>query len=99
TRFSRDWSSDVCSSDLDIVKQIVQLKSGAFLPKEAAEQYELYGMRADKAKIFEWHYASLPAKTRVVSDVAVAAKVEDAIETAERSEERRVGRDGRGGGR
>lgn len=67
----------------DIVKQIVQLKSGAFLPKEAAEQYELYGMRADKAKIFEWHYASLPAKTRVVSDVAVAAKVEDAIETAE----------------
>lgn len=66
-----------------IVKQIARLKSEMFLPKEAAEQFELYGLRADKAKLFEWHYTTLPAKTPVISDVNVASKVREAIELAE----------------
>lgn len=73
---------EVCDRP-DIVKQIANLKNGFFLPSDAAEQFELYGLRADKAKLFEWHYATLPVNSRVISDTGIAAKVEEAIALAE----------------
>ena len=28
------------------------------MPEEAAERFELYGLRADKAKLYEWYYTT-----------------------------------------
>src|SRR5690606_39454947 len=51
TRFSRDWSSDVCSSDLDLKTGIVDTIAGTGerkLPKSgtAAKGQPIYGPRA-----------------------------------------------------
>lgn len=67
----------------DIVRQIANLKNGLFLPEEAAERFELYGLRADKAKLFEWYCTTLPVNTRVITTAEIAAKVEEAIGIAE----------------
>src|SRR5690606_40598587 len=83
TRFSRDWSSDVCSSDLMGHCMIMGRKT-----------YESIGR-------------PLPGRTTIVVSrqagleipgVTVVDSVDAAIAAAQRSEERRVGKECRAGG-
>src|SRR5690606_40652534 len=95
TRFSRDWSSDVCSSDLrvpgvDLVQRVLELGGGDVTVYLLGGRP---GVAEAAARAVERRYG-----TRVLgahhgyfaSDEETAAVV--------RSEERRVGEGGRGGG-
>src|SRR5690606_39960742 len=78
TSFSRDWSSDVCSSDLPTTKKAVALEKGAtafFVPAVPALQFANPDVtEADQVAVVLQHN-----RTRSVCAV--------------RSEERRVGKD------
>src|SRR5690606_40947247 len=89
TRFSRDWSSDVCSSDL---LGLGELKSYA-LSQKPEHQQEL--KVAIKQKIAE---RSLAEWQEVFAEVDACVEPVLTIEEA-RSEERRVGEGGRVWGR
>src|SRR5690606_40152633 len=80
TRFSRDWSSDVCSSDLALADEIIFTNSNQLsymlgycdLPSEAIEDVR-------KRSVIS-HHPTLPALFYNVAD-------------PDRSEERRVGKE------
>src|SRR5690606_40009580 len=85
TRFSRDWSSDVCSSDLE--RQLAVLRELDKLDKRGAEAvrgtllgegFELPANAVDKLMVF--------------SQVRSSGH-DDALSKLERSEERRVGKE------
>src|SRR5690606_39676958 len=90
TRFSRDWSSDVCSSDLDNARVLSGMRPTGALHLghlhgvlknwiELQHEYECFFFVAD------WH--------------ALTTHYEEPGMIAEhRSEERRVGKEGRTGG-
>src|SRR5205814_7483654 len=93
TRCLSDWSSDVCSSDLPSATESPEVEciivesvdpEGPFGAKEASE-----GSLA----------ATIPAIANAIYD-AVGVRLREAPFTPERvrSEERRVGKEGRGGG-
>src|SRR5690606_40250275 len=81
TRFSRDWSSDVCSSDLALVGT---LRMGA------ADSFALTHLSALLARIASKHPAA-----HVELDVDFSANLDRKLRAAEldRSEERRVGKE------
>src|SRR5690606_40377811 len=93
TRFSRDWSSDVCSSDLQPIEQsdgdAVQHESAAHVPglMALAANGRLLRIRVARAR----HLAAEREMGRIVHAVVSPRTV--LTEVGERSEERRVGKE------
>src|SRR5690606_39308113 len=85
TRFSRDWSSDVCSSDLE-PKSALATRARAAFAKTQAEMQALTRPR-DYRVVLREHRAQ-----KLTGDALVALYTE---RLAARSEERRVGNRGR----
>src|SRR5690606_39979027 len=87
TRFSRDWSSDVCSSDLSAGEQVLangrRRRTGYFL----SEFYEPYA--ALRRQGHELYIATPEGKAPVVDPEGLK---DDYWEDESRSEERRVGK-------
>src|SRR5690606_41190279 len=83
TRFSRDWSSDVCSSDLLVWRLIMFTPSTTAVPFDGDTRSTL-----PRAPRF------LPVSTTTVSFFLI---LDFAMTTSDRSEERRVGKEGRCG--
>src|SRR5690606_39999748 len=88
TRFSRDWSSDVCSSDLHA--RITQLSE---------EHGVIEGLSRGELPIGE-RVAIIPNHACLVSNlhdylIAIRAGTVEAVWRVARSEERRVGKGGR----
>src|SRR5690606_39652990 len=82
TRFSRDWSSDVCSSDLPARRKAATFRgeSAAFTVRKAEDDTEVFSGTADGP--------------RANGDTAEQVYVADFSELQEpRSEERRVGKE------
>jgi|LSQX01.2.fsa_nt_gb CRISPR system Cascade subunit CasA len=67
----------------EIVNQISTLKAEGIVSADKAEQFEVYGMRTDKAKIFEWYYERLPLSTGVLSSPTSGVQVQLAVDLAE----------------
>src|SRR5207302_4755022 len=97
TRFSRDWSSDVCSSDLILLPLIAQrvvarsyYAKGGCLAKRRCLINRLSNNRRRPIRRRSgcWHWCW--------SGLCSLRSIEHEIEG--RSEERRVGKEGRGGG-
>src|SRR5690606_40289164 len=92
TRFSRDWSSDVCSSDLDqaLAKKIDDRCAEMGLPSVSVLEPVL--------TVFQ-SYLGTPAGRRVgaqhVLDADYFRRIDALNFTMERSEERRVGNERR----
>src|SRR5690606_41140948 len=84
TRFSRDWSSDVCSSDLRGLG-LDQQPLGRGLVVERELEREHPGERIER---------TLPLKQRQLDR---AGPTERELASRSRSEERRVGKEGRAG--
>src|SRR5207302_2582682 len=80
TTFSRDWSSDVCSSDLSIGRQ------------RRMTQHLARGSVADAVPIEQFARQIKPAALCIL--VEIAQDVGQLQGAAERSEERRVGKEG-----
>src|SRR5690606_40632167 len=97
TRFSRDWSSDVCSSDLIVVR----------LDDEVIAEHPRFFGR-DRMILDPWHYLPVLAKKPGALrngapfqdwDLPPAlARLRRKLGTGDRSEERRVGKEGRARG-
>src|SRR5690606_40929659 len=79
TRFSRDWSSDVCSSDL-----------GEYLKVEVEVEQSTDGYAKATSEDYDRRAAEIYSEQ--------AADVDIIITTAQRSEERRVGKECRSRG-
>src|SRR5207245_3110363 len=87
TRCYRDWSSDVCSSDLFLLRVELQMQIAAI---------DLESLRAcstDRGRPQIGYVASAPER----HGAAVAIDRRDVDVTKIRSEERRVGKEGRDG--
>src|SRR5690606_39819478 len=98
TRFSRDWSSDVCSSDLlgmDRGSSMSAEKAGS--PNSRAEISRSLSKPVLKTVRLAMAGLSLWAATTSLS-VRVTSGSRASTEKKERSEERRVGKEGRRGG-
>src|SRR5690606_39573467 len=85
TRFSRDWSSDVCSSDLDLTKGalVVPVLNAIGFAAHALGNHE-----------FDYGQDTLRARMRQLTAPVLGANVTYA-DGRDRSEERRVGKQGR----
>src|SRR5207249_5447352 len=91
TRSKRDWSSDVCSSDLAYAQAFAEVKALGRIdsPTRTADQTQIANFWADGAGT-----ATPPGHWNVIAqDVARARGT-----TLARSEERRVGKEGRARG-
>src|SRR5690606_39922840 len=81
TRFSRDWSSDVCSSDLIGVD---------------FEYFETLDMEIMAGRVFSLNFPADTANAAVLNETAVRElKLQNPIGAIIRSEERRVGKESR----
>src|SRR5690606_40852180 len=82
TRFSRDWSSDVCSSDLELVeqRQLLEQQGTALVQADAQFLQEIQSLRQD--------VQTLRQRTDALERYVLANE-------AARSEERRVGKEWR----
>src|SRR5690606_40025801 len=91
TRFSRDWSSDVCSSDLQY-GTVRRPRLGVFIETPNEADAAAYGLeRAAGAEITSVQENSPAARAGLkMGDVVIAVDGRP-IETSSRSEERRVG--------
>jgi len=67
-----------------IVTQLARLKEERIIPRETAEQFEVYGMRVDKAKVFEWQYERLPLRTALLQNPEAGLQVQHALDMAEK---------------
>src|SRR5690606_40002312 len=86
TRFSRDWSSDVCSSDLEQVSHVLTALADGDLGVRMDGEYQgVFATMRDNAN------ATVAQLTGIVARIQESA---DQIGSAatERSEERRVGK-------
>src|SRR5690606_39739971 len=83
TRFSRDWSSDVCSSDLRKPQHLRQQRQGA-----GPHQRPPQGLHATQDDVKQ--HLNGPCETKV-------ARADEVVQVG-RSEERRVGKEGRARG-
>src|SRR5690606_40125277 len=87
TRFSRDWSSDVCSSDLDFIA-LVERHRVAYHEKELGQLFcDVSSKLIVKLLVDKCHEAGAQVRTHCT------------VSRVERSEERRVGYGGRPGRR
>src|SRR5690606_39894472 len=87
TRFSRDWSSDVCSSDLTLLAMVDASVGG----KTAVD------VPAGKNLVGAFHpAAAVVADPEVLQTLPVRHARSGVAEMLKRSEERRVGKEGRG---
>lgn len=66
-----------------IVSQLSRLKAEGFVPADTAEQFEVYGMRVDKAKVFEWQYERMPLRTGILQNPVADVQVRHALNLAE----------------
>src|SRR5205814_7126152 len=90
TRCLSDWSSDVCSSDLNTMERAVILADGVSI---RADALQMPTTKPDDARLpagmlpekFDWDGTLEQVTSRAAAHV-------------ERSEERRVGKEGRAGG-
>src|SRR5690606_40031998 len=89
TRFSRDWSSDVCSSDLIVMSGIVEAR-GTFSGGTWSSAIEAMGRPGEVAA----RIGLPPDASRAVHGRKSGLRRDD-----ERSEERRVGKERRWGWR
>src|SRR5207302_2480363 len=88
TRFSRDWSSDVCSSDLSIAFLARQGQSVSW----SLVQFPIRGYLFDLISVANFPWAEpMPPIIRIDG----RGKVNMGSENGTRSEERRVGKEGR----
>src|SRR5690606_40997663 len=85
TRFSRDWSSDVCSSDLDIIEPFADY---AF---NKSHSYG-YGFVAYQTAYLKANY---PVEYLACLLTSVKTNLDKAAVYLNRSEERRVGKESR----
>lgn len=67
-----------------IVSQLADLKRDLYIAPDVAERFEVYGMRVDKAKVFEWQYERMPLSTPVLQNPDADAQVTTAIELSEK---------------
>src|SRR5690606_39483447 len=97
TRFSRDWSSDVCSSDLTkmlaklanrLVKKTGELRGVVSVLDEGYRESALAEFPVSDV----WGVGRGIRKSLELTGIRTAAQLRDA-----RSEERRVGKEGSGG--
>src|SRR5690606_40107816 len=87
-RFSRDWSSDVCSSDLGVERWKAQPCWKEPAPPGTAWRRLSEERPPDRVRIMFW---TPPSDDRQRESVTMRTI---AMETPQRSEERRVGREG-----
>src|SRR5690606_40260817 len=92
TRFSRDWSSDVCSSDLDLVDRDV-LTVAAPARGRVADHREEVGAEGARRTAAAAHGLE-DLRVRLLHEVVGVDAARDAARGG-RSEERRVGKEGR----
>src|SRR5207302_5480345 len=87
TRFSRDWSSDVCSSDLPESEPDWRLPREIKLPGQitTTREAQTFRPKVAEASAFEVHQGPPPLEP--ISEAEVRAAFQ-------RSEERRVGKEG-----
>src|SRR5690606_40626487 len=85
TRFSRDWSSDVCSSDLEMTKARFNMKQHKVRMKALSDQLKKIHDEYVQVK------SELDQQTRLYNIEATLPAYQEAID---RSEERRVGKEG-----
>src|SRR5690606_41138667 len=90
TRFSRDWSSDVCSSDLGASPDV----QVALAPQSVSEQADALAPVQDEQdeQVAPQSPSSTPASQ--LTEPVPAARGSEAAPKAVRSEERRGGREG-----
>src|SRR5690606_40840911 len=90
TRFSRDWSSDVCSSDLETIGRFISFigAHGAFLAMEEVRVFK--EMRNEVNRLVNCETANLEKSVRAGLEQVEVIK---ALKAWNRSEERRVGRE------
>lgn len=67
-----------------IVTQLAHLKEQGYVPSDTAEHFEVYGVRADQAKLLEWQYERMPLKTAVLQNPLADVQVRRALELAEK---------------
>src|SRR5207249_9149797 len=95
TRSKRDWSSDVCSSDL----QLAEARLASHIGSEEASMMRL---RPDARRSMRFREGVLQSRIHNIEGGGEFARQEALKQTGEeaealRSEERRVGKEGRGG--
>src|SRR5690606_40707406 len=101
TRFSRDWSSDVCSSDLGehfFMPESGQTSFKLFFPPLDPKITKIDFIESDCDDCFKiWGIQLVPSKKGIVTYKPEKAKVEKlaSLPPVERSEERRVGKEWR----
>ncbi|MHB9145224.1 MAG: type I-E CRISPR-associated protein Cse1/CasA [Symbiobacteriia bacterium] len=66
-----------------VVEQFRRLKSDRVLPPEQPERVDIYGVRADKAKVFEWQYERLSLPTGVLENPRAGVQVQSALDLAD----------------
>src|SRR5690606_40168075 len=91
TRFSRDWSSDVCSSDLDLAVDLVEFLTSDEQQLKFSEAFGVIPSTESAAAVYAEQFpenaAFVAGNDYSVSPVNFAG----AAEVVARSEERRVG--------
>src|SRR5690606_40063267 len=85
TRFSRDWSSDVCSSDLSVCHLLC-----APLRTAAARLYD-----SDNSWYSDQSWIAHPPSTSTHRPAATSSAARVSVSSPARSEERRGGKDSR----
>src|SRR5207302_2573692 len=98
-RFSRDWSSDVCSSDLDVLDiEVSALKKTGLDKLEEAIllQAEILDLKANSDRPAEG--VVIEAKLERGRGAVATVLIKRGTLKVGRSEERRVGKEGRGRG-
>src|SRR5262249_58376479 len=97
-RLVSDWSSDVCSSDLDIVRELVADGVTIFLTTQYLEEADHLADRIavlDQGRLVA---QGTPSELkRQVPGSHVRLRFANVLELDARSEERRVGKEGRSG--
>src|SRR5690606_39829920 len=96
TRFSRDWSSDVCSSDLDPNSSTFP---SSLKQKDLAKVLveELKALGASEVEMDEWGYVFATVPSNSGDDSPTICFCSHMDTAPDRSEERRVGKEGRSG--
>src|SRR5690606_40985880 len=90
TRFSRDWSSDVCSSDLSIARALRELQADVVVLQEV-ENEQVTAELAAASGTYPHHVTSRGNDPRGI-DIAVLSRWPIVAVRSHRSEERRVGK-------